>query len=104
MGRLLVALVIAAGGVTAGGIATAAPFCKTLKGESVSFGEPAARKDAEEALDKEIKVWAARYKVEAKPKNHKIACKVYIEFLNEFTCTAEASVCRNITASVPKRR
>lgn len=104
MGRLLVALAIAAGGITAGGIASAAPFCKTLKGESVSFGEPAARKDAEEALDKEIKAWAAHYKLEPKSKDHKIACKVYIEFLNEFTCTAEASVCRNITVSAPKKR
>ncbi len=102
MGRIL-ALAIATGGMMVAGMASAAPFCKTLKGESVSFGEPAARKDAEEALDKEIKAWAEHYNVEAKPKDRKIACKVYIEMLNEFTCTAEAALCRNIAARAPKK-
>jgi hypothetical protein len=55
MGRILAILVVAATGMAAPDMASAASFCKTLKGESVSFGEPAARKDAEEALAKEIK-------------------------------------------------
>jgi hypothetical protein len=105
MGRTLAVFVVAAACVAASGMASAAPFCKTLKGESVSFGEPAARKDADVALDKEIRAWAEHYHVAAPaPKNRKMACKVYIEMLNEFACTAEASLCRDIAASAPKKR
>jgi hypothetical protein len=38
------------------------------------------------------------------PKKRKMTCKVYIEMLNEFFCTAEASLCRDIRASASKRR
>lgn len=78
---------------------SAAPFCKALKGESVSFGEESARKDASEALEKAVVAWAEHYQVAPKPKNRKMVCKVYIEFLGEFTCTAEATLCREIAGS-----
>jgi hypothetical protein len=95
--------VVFAGVMLAAGGADAAPFCKTLKGESVGFGEPAAKKEAEEALDKEITTWAERYQVAAKAKGRKVACQVYIEALNEFACTAEASVCREPAAPAKKK-
>lgn len=104
MNRLVAALMIAAGSMAAAGPASAAPFCKTLKGESVSFGEPAARKDAVKALEKEIKIWEERYNTEVTTKDMKMTCDVYIQFLNEFACTAEAVACRNTTASTPGKR
>lgn len=72
----------------------AAGYCKTLKGEFVGFGEQTTRGDAERALDKQIASWEERSGIKAKPKERKVGCKVYIAWLNEFECTAEAVLCR----------
>lgn len=74
--------------------AGAAGYCKTVTGAMVGFGEPATRADAQKALDKEIAVWEERAHLKAKPKDRKVDCKVYIEWLNEFECTAQAQLCR----------
>jgi hypothetical protein len=74
--------------------AGAAGYCKTLKGAFVGFGEQTTRGDAEKALDKEIATWEQRSGLKAKPKDRKVGCEVYIGWLNEFECTAEAVVCR----------
>jgi hypothetical protein len=68
--------------------------CKTLKGEFVGFGENSTRGDAEKSLDKQIASWEQRYSITAKPKDRKVSCKVYIEWLNEYECAAEAVLCR----------
>jgi len=80
-------------------VALAAPAkaatCKTLKGEWVGFGEESPRKEAESRLDKEVADWSTRYNIAAaKTRNRKVSCQVYIQFLNEYACTAEADVCR----------
>jgi hypothetical protein len=72
----------------------AAGYCKTLKGAFVGFGEETTRGDAQTALDREIAAWEMRSGRKAKPKDRKVACKVYIGWLNEFECNAEAVVCR----------
>ena len=73
----------------------AAPFCKTLKGEWVGFGEADTRKEAESRLDSEIAAWGQRYQIAAvKAKNRKTSCGIYIKVLNEYSCTADAVVCR----------
>ena len=72
-----------------------APFCKTLKGEWVGFGAEGTRKEAESRLDQELANWGKRYSVATvKPKDRKVDCRVYMEVLNEYFCTAEAVVCR----------
>ena len=76
-------------------------YCKTLKGEFVGFGEQVTRGDAEKALDREIAAWEQRTGLKAAPKGRNVACKVYIEWLNEFECKAEATLCRK--ASAPAR-
>jgi hypothetical protein len=77
------------------GTAKPAPFCKTLKGEWVGFGEDDTRKEAEARLDKEIAAWAEHSSLAAvKPKDRKTDCNIYIEFLGEYRCKAEAAVCR----------
>ena len=73
----------------------AAPFCKTLKGEWVGFGESETRKEAESRLDNEISAWAQRYRIaKVSAKNRKTSCGIYIKALNEYSCTADAVVCR----------
>ena len=75
--------------------ASAAPFCKTLKGEWVGFGEADTRKEADSRLDREIDAWKQRYsQASAKPKDRRMACNIYIQPLNEYFCKAEAVVCR----------
>ena len=69
-------------------------YCKTLKGEFVGFGEQTTRSDAEIALDQQIANWEERSGIKAKLRDRKVGCKVYIEWLNEFECTAEAVLCR----------
>ncbi|MEJ2117702.1 MAG: hypothetical protein P8Y36_07290 [Alphaproteobacteria bacterium] len=96
---LALALFAVWGAAHLGGDAQAAPYCKVLKGESVSFGRAAARKDAEDALKKAITEWSEHYRVSAKPQKRKMACKVYIKFLGEYACTAEATLCREIRSS-----
>jgi hypothetical protein len=68
--------------------------CKTLVGEMVTFGEESTRDGANNALDREIKAWEARYSVKAKPQERKMVCKDYIKMLNEFECKVTAVVCR----------
>jgi hypothetical protein len=73
----------------------AAPFCKTLKGEWVGFGEDDTRKEAESRLDGEIAAWGKRYQIATvKAKNRKTSCGIYIKALNEYSCIADAVVCR----------
>jgi hypothetical protein len=73
----------------------AAPFCKTLKGEWVGFGEADTRKEAESRLDKELAAWGDRYKIApVKAKDRKASCEIYLKALNEYFCTANAVVCR----------
>jgi len=81
-----------------------AGYCKTLKGEFVGFGEETARGDAEKALDREIAAWEQRSGLKAKPKDRNVACKVYIEWLNEFECKAEATVCRSASVQAPAKQ
>ena len=79
-------------------------YCKTLKGEFVGFGEQTTRGDAERALDSEIAAWERRSGLKATPKDRNVACKVYIQWLNEFECKAEATVCRNTSAEAPVKQ
>ena len=81
-----------------------AGYCKMLKGEFVGFGEASTRVDAEKALDREIAAWEQRSGIKATPKGRNIACKVYIEWLNEFECKAEVTVCRTTSAKAPAKR
>jgi hypothetical protein len=74
--------------------AGAAGYCKVLTGAMVGFGEETTRSDAEKALDKEIAAWEERAHLKAKPKDRKVDCKVYLSWLNEFECTAQAQLCR----------
>lgn len=72
-----------------------AAICKTLTGAWVGFGEGPTRQEAETRLDREISSWKQRYSLASlKPKNRKTACSIYIQFLNEYECTAQAVVCR----------
>jgi len=82
----------------------AAGYCKTLKGEFVGFGEDMTRGDAEKALDREIAAWEQRSGLKATPKDRNVACKVYIEWLNEFECKAEATVCRKASAQARSKQ
>jgi hypothetical protein len=82
----------------------AAGYCKTLKGEFVGFGEDTTRGDAERALAREIAAWEQRSGMPAKPKDRNVACKVYIGWLNEFECKAEATVCRTSAAKAPAKQ
>lgn len=77
----------------ASGTASAAS-CKTLKGEMVGFGEASSREFAEDKLNKAIADWEQRTGKTAKPRNRTVDCKVYIAFLDEYECKAEAVVCR----------
>ena len=79
-------------------------YCKTLKGEFVGFGEETTRGDAEHALDREITTWEQRSGMKAAPKDRSVGCKVYIGWLNEFECKAEATVCRGASAQAPAKR
>ena len=83
---------------------SAAGYCKTLKGEFVGFGEQTTRGDAERALEREIAAWERRSGLKATPKDRNVACKVYIQWLNEFECKAEATVCRNTSAEAPVKQ
>lgn len=76
----------------AGGAAAAS--CKTLTGKMVGFGVETVRHYAEQALDQEISAWEHRASFTAKTKDRKTDCKIYIEWLNEYECTAQAQVCR----------
>lgn len=67
--------------------------CKTLKGEFVGFGQESAKSYADGVLDRQIGDWETRHNRKAVPKNRKMVCKDYIKALNEFECTAEATVC-----------
>lgn len=73
---------------------TRAAKCETLKGEIVGFGEDASRRLAEEKLAMAIADWETRRRRTANPEKRETTCKVYIDFLNEFECTAEVVVCR----------
>jgi hypothetical protein len=77
----------------AAGTASAAS-CKTLKGEMVGFGKETSREYAESKLNKAIADWEDRTGKKATPRNRTVDCKVYIDFLNEYDCKAEAVVCR----------
>ena len=77
---------------------------KTLKGEFVGFGKDMTRGDAEKALDREIAAWEQRSGLKATPKDRNVACKVYIEWLNEFECKAEATVCRKASAQARSKQ
>jgi hypothetical protein len=70
-----------------------AASCKTLKGEMVGFGEASTRDYAESKLKKAIASWEERTGKKAKPRNRTVDCKVYIKFLGEYECKAEAVVC-----------
>jgi len=71
-----------------------AATCKTLTGKMVGFGVESVRGYAEKALDQEIAAWEHRASFTAKPKDRKTECKIYIEWLNEYECSARAVVCR----------
>jgi hypothetical protein len=78
-----------------GALPAYAASCKTLRGEWVGFGEKDTRKEAEARLDQAITEWGQHYNLTAvKAKGRKVSCGVYIEFLNEYLCTADATVCR----------
>ena len=93
LSRSAVAL-IAAAALSAACPAGAAGYCKTLTGAFVGFGEQTTRGDAEKALDREIANWERRSGVRAKPKDRRVGCTVYIAWLNEFECRAQAVLCR----------
>jgi hypothetical protein len=74
---------------------TAAPLCKTLKGEWVGVGVGGTQKEAETRLEQALTSWGQRYSIASvRPKDRKVGCKVYLELLNEYYCAAEATVCR----------
>ena len=83
---------------------SSAGYCKTLKGEFVGFGEQTTRGDAEKALEREIAAWEQLSRLKATPKDRNVACKVYIEWLNEFECKAEATVCRSASVKGPVKQ
>ncbi len=69
--------------------------CKTLTGEMVFFGQEIPRNDAIKRLDEEVVAFRA------KPGNEKavesgrnVKCEIYISVLNEYLCTAEATLCK----------
>lgn len=86
------AILMAAMGLSASG--PAAANCKILTGKMVGFGIETVRKFAERALDQEISAWEHRASFTAKTRDRKTDCKIYIEWLNEYECTAQAQVCR----------
>lgn len=59
----------------------------------VGFGEASTRDYAENKLNKAIADWENKTGKQATPRKRTIDCKVYINFLNEFECKAEATVC-----------
>jgi hypothetical protein len=65
-----------------------------MTGKMVGWGVDDVRAYAERALDSEIAAWEHRSSFTAQPKDRKTECKIYIEFLNEYECTAQAVVCR----------
>ncbi|MBC8051291.1 MAG: hypothetical protein H7X92_14260 [Chitinophagales bacterium] len=69
--------------------------CKTLIGEMVTFGEQTTRESAVEKLDEAIAAFRAKPGNEqAIEKDRTLDCKVYIKWLNEYECTATATVCK----------
>ncbi|WP_125461737.1 MULTISPECIES: hypothetical protein [Rhodomicrobium] len=74
--------------------ADSASNCKTLTGKMVGWGVDSVRGYAEKALDSEISAWEHRGSFTAKTKDRKNDCKIYIEWLDEYECTAQAVVCR----------
>ncbi len=69
-------------------------LAKLSEGEMVGFGETASRKFAVSKLNKAIADWEERSGKTANPRKRTVDCKVYIDFLNEYDCKAEAVVCR----------
>ena len=100
-GALLALIIFAAPATEAASAAKSKPapqpalFCKTVKGEWVSFSEGAARQEAESRLDQALSEWGKHYSIaEVKPRDRKTGCRFYLKILNEYLCTAEAVVCR----------
>lgn len=68
--------------------------CKVLTGAMVGFGEQTTRGDALEKLDQEVAAFLTKPRnALAKETERTVECKVYIKWLNEFECTAQATLC-----------
>ncbi len=69
--------------------------CTTLTGEMVFFGQEIPRNDAIRRLDEEIVAFRAKPGNEkAKESGRNVKCELYISVLNEYLCTAAATVCK----------
>jgi hypothetical protein len=70
--------------------------CITLEEKMIDFGEETSRKAAFAKLDSSIAILhkaRPRY-ASAKEKHRDAKCVTYLKTLNEFECTAEATLCR----------
>jgi hypothetical protein len=86
---------IAPGATGAKPRAAVGPRCKTFKGEMVHFGERATRDIALQKLDEEIAAHRAKPGNEtARESIRSIECKLYLKALNEYECTAVATLCK----------
>jgi hypothetical protein len=70
--------------------------CITIEEQFVGFGEETTRGDAIRKLDEAIAVLRLRRSrfAEATEKSRSVSCSVYIKWMNEFECTATATLCR----------
>lgn len=70
--------------------------CTTIEEAFVGFGEQSTKADALRRLDVAIaalRKYRDRYAA-AKESKRRASCSVYIKTLNEYTCTAQAVLCR----------
>lgn len=79
--------------------ASAAPAtkdrCSTIARTALWFGQEDTRSSAVSSLNNAIAEWragAGNPKVKEVKRN--VNCKVYLEFLNEYECTAQAVLCK----------
>ncbi len=69
--------------------------CKTLTGAMVFFGEEITRSDAVKRLDEEVAAFRAKPGNEkASETSRTVECKIFIKLLNEYECTAQATLCK----------
>ncbi|MDX2263900.1 MAG: hypothetical protein NW215_02865 [Hyphomicrobiales bacterium] len=69
--------------------------CATLTGAMVFFGQDITRADAVKRLDEEIGKHRAKPGNEAaKETSRTVECKPWLPLLNEYECTATATLCK----------
>jgi hypothetical protein len=70
--------------------------CVTIEEKMIGFGEQSSKADAFSKLDSSIAILHVRRPryATAKEKSRDAQCVVYLKALNEFECTAQATLCR----------